>query len=129
MELAVPFETLHADRATHHLESKMIDVSNHDKLKSARGMIFFHHDISHMKPMTWGNRSMEPHLSRLINGAAQDLFPRPRWRQSDADARRASHWRTDRFSQIPRKVITVFTWVGRLGEGRNVHNRLSAAFR
>ena len=34
-------------------------------------MISFHHDISHMKPMTWGNRSMEPHLSRLISSMAQ----------------------------------------------------------
>ena len=29
-------------------------------------MISFHHDISHMKPMTW-----EPHLSRLISSMAQ----------------------------------------------------------
>ena len=35
---------------------------------------------------------------------------------SDDDNRtrtRGEHRRTDRFSQIPRKVITVFTWVGR----------------
>ena len=56
---------IHCTRIVQHI------ISNHDKLKSARGMIFFHHDISHMKPMTWGNRSMEPHLSRLISSMAQ----------------------------------------------------------
>ena len=51
---------IHCTRIVQHI------TSNHDKLKSARGMIFFHHYISHMKSMTWGSRSMEPHLSRLI---------------------------------------------------------------